>query len=88
VRVPYLPTIILLVFGLVVLLLLVWNLLRSLRRFTHVKTSLTNHLTDRAGLLRARSAALRVATAERGFFAGRGSPRTISSSVEQEDHRA
>jgi len=69
-------------------LLLVIAVGKAIRRFRLVVGASNDHLTDRAGLLRARSAALRVATAERGFFAHRETPRTISSSVEQEDHRA
>jgi hypothetical protein len=86
--VPYLPTILLLAFGLVVLLLLALRLAGAIRRFGRVRGWLEDYLADRAGLIRARSAALRVATVERGFFTGRGGPRTIKSSVEQEDHRA
>jgi hypothetical protein len=86
--VPYLPTILLLVFALVVLVVLTLRLAGAVRRFGRVSGWLQDHLNDRSGLLRARGAALRVAVEQRGFFAARGTPRTIGSSVEQEDHRA
>lgn len=72
-------SLLLVVVGLVVLAVLVVPVLRSLRRFAVASRTLRAHTGDRAGLLRARTAALRVAVAERrgGNLDEPSSPRTI-----------
>ncbi|MFB9903477.1 bacteriophage holin [Allokutzneria oryzae] len=62
---PYLLSLLLVVAGLAVLLFVVVKVLRSLSRFGAAQAAVNRHFDDRAGLLRARSAALRVAIAER-----------------------
>ncbi|OZM72953.1 hypothetical protein CFN78_11915 [Amycolatopsis antarctica] len=57
----YLPSVVLAVVGLVVLIILVVRIVRLLRRFSRTASMVTRDTGDRAGLLRARSAALRVA---------------------------
>ena len=80
-------------FGLLVLVFLAVKLRRALRRFGQVRGWLDEYLTDRTGLVRARTAALGIAVAELragdlGDSSGPGAPRTIGDSVEREDHRA
>ena len=88
-RVPYLLIIIVLVvFGLLVLAAVGIQLRRALRRFGMVRGWLNDYLTDRAGMLRARQAALGVAIDGLRDGLGRDRPRTIESSLEREDHRA
>ncbi|WP_033287508.1 bacteriophage holin [Amycolatopsis jejuensis] len=62
---PYLPAYVLLAAGLVVLALLLVRIAGVLRRFRRTVSMVSTHTQDRTGLLRARSAALRVAVAER-----------------------
>ncbi|MFF0145842.1 hypothetical protein ATK36_1028 [Amycolatopsis sulphurea] len=68
---PYLPTFVLLAAGLLLLVLLLVRTFRLLRRLRHTVSMVTTDTQDQTGLLRARSAALRVAVAER-----RGRPHT------------
>lgn len=83
----------LLLFGVVVLVVLFVRLRGALRRFGMVRGWLEDYLDDRAGLLRARSAALGVALSDlrqgpiRNSQVGVGS-RTIDVTGEREDHRA
>ncbi|MCR6482230.1 bacteriophage holin [Amycolatopsis sp. OK19-0408] len=62
---PYLPTIVLLAAGLVLLAILLVRTTRVLRGFRQTASMVATNTQDRAGLLRARSAALRVAFAQR-----------------------
>jgi hypothetical protein len=63
--VPYLPTIALAVLGLLILVLLLVRTARVLRGFRRTASMVAANTQDRAGLVRARSAALRLAFAER-----------------------
>jgi len=63
--VPYLPVWILLAAGVLLLVLLLVRTSGVLRRFRRTVSMVSTHTQDRTGLLRARSAALRVAVAER-----------------------
>jgi hypothetical protein len=63
--VPYLPSALLLIVGLLVLGMLMRAALRSLRRFAASRAALGSQVSDQTGLLRARSAALRIAVVER-----------------------
>jgi hypothetical protein len=92
--VPFVPILIgLLALGAVILTLLGLRLRTSLRKFGMVRGWLADHVDDRAGMLRARSAALGVAMTNlkpvqhrnRSVEAG---PRTINTSIELEDNRA
>ena len=91
---PFVPILVgLLVLGLVVFTLLMVRLRGAVRRFGMVRGWLEDYLTDRTGMLRARTAAvsvmaseLRLGNREHGFV--RLSPRTIDNSQEREDHRA
>ncbi|WP_328610030.1 bacteriophage holin [Amycolatopsis sp. NBC_00345] len=62
---PYLPTVVLLAAGLLVLIVLLVRTLRVLRGFRRTMSMVATNTQDRTGLLRARSAALRVAVAQR-----------------------
>lgn len=62
---PYLPTLLLIVLGLVVLVVVAIRLIGSLRRFRAASTLVGDRVGDGVGLLRARFAALGVALAER-----------------------
>ncbi|HEX4702203.1 MAG TPA: hypothetical protein VH352_08760 [Pseudonocardiaceae bacterium] len=79
--------------GLILLTALGLRLRASVVRFGAVRGWLTDYLTDRTGMLRARRAALGVAVTNlkldllRNGLA-QSAPRTINSSVEREDHRA
>ncbi|MBB4683599.1 bacteriophage holin [Amycolatopsis jiangsuensis] len=68
---PYLPTVVLLAAGLLLLVMLLVRTFRVLRRLRHTVSMVNTVTQDRTGLLRARSAALRLAVAQR-----RGAPRT------------
>ena len=61
----YVPTIALVVIGLLVLAVVLVRLLRVLRQFNQTVSMVSTNTRDRAGLLRARSAALRVAFGQR-----------------------
>jgi hypothetical protein len=63
--VSYLPTVVLLAAGLLVLIVLLVRTLRVLRGFRRTMSMVATNTQDRTGLLRARSAALRVAVAQR-----------------------
>jgi hypothetical protein len=63
--VPYLPTVVLAAIGLLLLLVLLVRTTRVLRAFKRTASMVAANTQDRAGLVRARSAALRVAFAER-----------------------
>lgn len=63
--VPYLPTVVLLAAGLLVLIVLLVRTLRVLRGFRRTMSMVATNTQDRTGLLRARTAALRVAVARR-----------------------
>ncbi|MET9232595.1 bacteriophage holin [Lentzea sp. NPDC003310] len=63
--VPSTPTLALIAAGLVALLVIAIRVLRSLRRFARARTLVGDRVGDRVGLLKARSAALKVAFAER-----------------------
>ncbi|MFI7119031.1 bacteriophage holin [Amycolatopsis sp. NPDC049868] len=61
----YLPSILLAVAGLILLFVLLIKLRRVLRVLTHTMSMVATNTRNRTGLLRARSAALRVAIAQR-----------------------
>lgn len=61
----YLPSILLAAAGLVVLVLLLIRSVRGLRRFRSAMSMVTADYTERTGLIKARSAGLRVAIAQR-----------------------
>ncbi|QRP49987.1 bacteriophage holin [Amycolatopsis sp. FDAARGOS 1241] len=61
----YLPTYVLLAAGLLVLILLLVRTIRVLRGFRRTVSMVAEDTQDRTGLIRARSAALRVAVAQR-----------------------
>jgi ABC-type transporter Mla subunit MlaD len=63
--VPYLPTVVLVVIGLLLLVLLLVRTVKVLRGFKQTASMVATNTQDRAGLIRARSAALRVAFAQR-----------------------
>ena len=62
---PYLPTVLLLAAGLLLLVLLLVRTMRVLRAFKQTASMVAANTQDRAGLLRARTAALRVAFTDR-----------------------
>ncbi|WP_410566605.1 bacteriophage holin [Amycolatopsis sp. cmx-4-61] len=62
---PYLPTVALVVIGLALLVVLLVRTAKVLRAFRRTASMVAAHTQDRAGLVRARSAALRVAFAQR-----------------------
>ncbi|HEY2058175.1 bacteriophage holin [Amycolatopsis sp. NBC_01480] len=62
---PYLPTVVLLAAGLLVLIVLLVRTLRVLRGFRRTMSMVATNTQERTGLLRARSAALRVAVVQR-----------------------
>ena len=61
----YLPTIVLAAAGLLLLVALLVRTTRVLRAFRQTASMVATNTQDRAGLIRARSAALRVAFAQR-----------------------
>jgi hypothetical protein len=63
--VPYLPTVVLVAIGLLLLVLLLVRTVKVLRGFQRTASMVATNTQDRAGLVRARSAALRVAFAQR-----------------------
>jgi len=63
--VPYLPTIALAAVGLLLLLLLLVRTVKVLRGFKQTASMVATNTQDRAGLIRARTAALRVAFEQR-----------------------
>jgi hypothetical protein len=63
--VPYLPTVVLIVLGLAVLVVLLVRTAKVLRGFRQTASMVATNTQDRAGLIRARTAALRVAFAQR-----------------------
>ncbi len=63
--VPYTPTLALIALGLIVLVAIGVRVIRSLRRFAAARTLVGDRVGDGVGLLKARSAALKVALAER-----------------------
>jgi hypothetical protein len=65
VLVPSTPTLALIALGLIVLVLITVRVIRSLRRFASTRTLVGDRVGDRVGLLKARSAALKVAFAQR-----------------------
>ncbi|QQQ79030.1 bacteriophage holin [Saccharothrix sp. 6-C] len=87
---PYLPSLVLIALGVVVLVLTAVRVIRSLRRFRAASTLVGDRVGDGVGLLRARSAALGVALAERRpDHAREGKPRVPSvDRGRQEDNRA
>ncbi|WP_284744967.1 bacteriophage holin [Amycolatopsis sp. RTGN1] len=62
---PYLPTVVLVAIGLLLLVLLLVRTVKVLRGFQQTASMVATNTQDRAGLIRARSAALRVAFAQR-----------------------
>ncbi|NBH09550.1 bacteriophage holin [Amycolatopsis sp. SID8362] len=62
---PYLPTVVLAAIGLLLLIVLLVRTVKVLRAFQRTASMVAENTQDRAGLLRARSAALRVAFAQR-----------------------
>ncbi|MEA5361307.1 bacteriophage holin [Amycolatopsis sp., V23-08] len=62
---PYLPTIVLAALGLLLLVFLLVRTARVLRAFKQTASMVATNTQDQAGLVRARSAALRVAFAQR-----------------------
>jgi hypothetical protein len=65
VLVPSTPTLALIAFGLVALVAIAVRVIRSLRRFASARTLVWDRVGDGVGLLKARSAALKVAFAAR-----------------------
>jgi len=63
--VPYLPSVALVALGLLLLVALVVRAMRVLRAFRQTASMVATNTQDRTGLIRARSAALRVAFAQR-----------------------
>jgi ABC-type transporter Mla subunit MlaD len=63
--VPYLPTAVLIVLGLAGLVVLLVRTVKVLRAFRQTTSMVVTNTQDRAGLVRARSAGLRVAFARR-----------------------
>ncbi|RZQ63665.1 bacteriophage holin [Amycolatopsis suaedae] len=68
----YLPSIALAVAGLVLLVVLLIRLVRGLRALRRTSSMVATDASDRAGLLRARYAAVRVAVTQR--WPSRGAP--------------
>ncbi|WP_439386729.1 bacteriophage holin [Amycolatopsis lexingtonensis] len=62
---PYLPTVVLAAIGLLLLVVLLVRTVKVLRAFRQTASMVATNTQDRAGMIRARSAALRVAFAER-----------------------
>ncbi len=62
---PYLPTAVLLVLGLALLVVLLVRTAKVLRAFRRTTSMVATNTQDRAGLVRARAAGLRVAFAQR-----------------------
>ncbi|MEU7790529.1 bacteriophage holin [Amycolatopsis sp. NPDC049159] len=62
---PYLPTVVLAAIGLLLLVVLLVRTVKVLRAFRRTASMVAENTQDRTGLIRARSAALRVAFAER-----------------------
>ncbi|WP_410670012.1 bacteriophage holin [Amycolatopsis sp. cmx-4-68] len=62
---PYLPTVVLAAIGLLLLLVLLVRTVKVLRAFKQTASMVATNTQDRAGLVRARTAALRVAFADR-----------------------
>ena len=62
---PYTPTLALIALGLIVMVAIALRVIRSLRRFASARTLVGDRVGDGVGLLKARSAALKVAFAER-----------------------
>jgi hypothetical protein len=80
-----LPSLVLVVVGVVALVAVVIRVVGSLRHFTKVSSRVSDNVGDGVGLLKARSAALGVAFAERR----NDQPRVRSTDRgRQEDHRA
>jgi hypothetical protein len=63
--VPYLPVVVLIALGLAGLVVLLVRTVKVLRGFRRTASMVATNTQDRAGLVRARTAALRVAFAER-----------------------
>jgi len=63
--VPYLPTAVLVVLGLAVLVVLLVRTVKVLRAFRQTASMVATNTQDRAGLVRARAAGLRVAFEQR-----------------------
>lgn len=83
------PTTLLTIFGALLFAALVVRTLSVVRKFNAARRSVTAGFADDTGLLKARSAALRVAITRRGN-PGAGSatnPRSINEQGRQEDHR-
>src|SRR5207249_2966722 len=88
--VSYLPTILLLAFGLVLLVLVLVRTWRSVSRFNTMAKLVGGHAQDEKGLLTARTAAVKLALAQRreqGWGVEPDDPRRIESDPTQEDHR-
>jgi hypothetical protein len=82
--VPYLPSLVLVVVGVVALVAIVIRVAGSVRHFTKVSSRVSDNVGNGVGLLKARSAALGVAFAERR----KDQPRVRSTDRgRQEDHR-
>ncbi|WP_410638615.1 bacteriophage holin [Amycolatopsis sp. lyj-346] len=62
---PYLPAAVLIVLGLAVLVVLLVRTVKVLRAFRQTASMVATNTQDRAGLVRARAAGLRVAFARR-----------------------
>ncbi|WP_109640374.1 MULTISPECIES: bacteriophage holin [Lentzea] len=62
---PYTPTLALVALGLIVLAAIALRVIRSLRRFASARTLVRDRVGDNVGLLKARTAALKVAFAQR-----------------------
>ncbi|WP_112229651.1 bacteriophage holin [Lentzea atacamensis] len=62
---PYTPTLALVALGLIVLAAIALRVIRSLRRLASARTLVRDRVGDNVGLLKARTAALKVAFAQR-----------------------
>ncbi|QUF06125.1 bacteriophage holin [Actinosynnema pretiosum subsp. pretiosum] len=86
---PYLPSLALVLLGLVILVVAVLKVTRSLRRARAASTLMSDRVGDRVGFLRARLAALGVAFQQRRPDKARqGEPRLRSRNRgrQEEDH--
>lgn len=85
----YLPTVLLAAIGVLLLAALLIRTLGVVRAFTRTSRSVRAGFADHTGMLKARSAALRVAIKDRGNppEGSATNPRSINEQGRQEDHR-
>jgi hypothetical protein len=84
--VPYVVSIVLLMLGLVLMVAYVLGVLRALGRFRSTQAEVTGHFQDRVGLLKARTAGVRVAIADRFPRSARRSGNAVDSGQTAERH--